>query len=119
MIALSACSSSTSAVDTEVTVVVDSVSVEGVWLSASAHIDGVAETGGLCWFTFWSDGGGASRLTSSGRVDGARTSCEPVEERILTLWPGDYELVVTYHPVAGDDGASVESTPVSFVVPEH
>jgi hypothetical protein len=40
-----------------------------------------------------------------------------VEERILTLWPGDYELVVTYHPASGDAG--VESAPVSFVVPEH
>lgn len=84
------------------------------YLIAEGHVDGVAEDGGLCTFTFWSEGGGASRLTSTGVADGSRTVCAPVDERIRTLWRGPYEAMLAYESAS----TSVESEPFAFVVPD-
>ncbi len=97
-----------------VTPVVDSVGVEGEWLSASGYVEGVAEDGGRCNFTFRGSGGGASRLSSTGEAQGNRTVCGTVEERIRTLFPGDYELTLSYESPT----ARGESEPAPVTIPE-
>lgn len=83
------------------------------YLVAGGYVEGVAEDGGTCSFTFWSDGGGASRLSSTGRAEGGRTVCPAVDERIRTLWPGPYTAVLSYTSPT----ASAESEPYAFEVP--
>jgi hypothetical protein len=83
------------------------------YLTADGFVSGVAEDGGKCSFTFWSEGGGASRLSSTGKADGDRTACPAVDERTRTLWPGAYTAVLTY----SSPTATAESEPFSFVIP--
>ncbi|CAN5538507.1 hypothetical protein BH10ACT7_BH10ACT7_23470 [soil metagenome] len=97
-----------------VTPVVASVAVEGEWLTASGYIEGIAESGGKCSFTFQGSGGGASRLSSTAQADGSRTDCGTVEERVRTVFPGDYELTITYT----SDTSTGTSEPVPVTVPE-
>lgn len=115
VLALSGCTAPPAPAETaEVTPTVVSASVdEGGYLSASGYVDGVAENGGTCRFTFWSEGGGASRLTSTGKVDGDRTSCGTVDEQTRTLWRGDYTAVLSYDSPT----SSGTSSPVPFVIP--
>ena len=97
-----------------VTPVVASVGVEGEWLTASGYIEGIAESGGKCSFTFQGSGGGASRLSSTGKADGSRTDCGAVEERVRTVFPGDYTLTITYT----SDTSTGTSEPVPVTVPD-
>ena len=94
-----------------VTPVIDAVGVEGEWLSASGYVDGVAEDGGKCSFTFQGAGGGASRLGSTGTKDGARTSCGTVEERIRTIFPGEYLVTLRYE--SPTSSGTSEAVPVT------
>lgn len=94
-----------------VTPSVDSVGVEGEWLSATGSVEGVAEDGGTCSFTFRGSGGGASRLSSTGEADGGRTVCGTVEERIRTLFPGDYLVTLVYEsPTSRGESEAVPVT---------
>jgi hypothetical protein len=115
LIALGGCTAPPPPVDkAEVTPTVVSASVDATnYLSASGYVEGVAEDGGTCRFTFWSEGGGASRLTSTGKVDGDRTSCGTVDEQTRTLWRGDYTAVLTYESPT----STGTSSPVPFVIP--
>lgn len=79
-----------------VTPVVLSAEVVDGFLYASARIEGVAEDGGECRFTFWHEDGGASRLTSPGMADGDVTVCRDVSETLTTITFGEFELVVSY-----------------------
>jgi hypothetical protein len=117
LLALSGCTAApapTPAEKAQVTPTVESASVDANdYLSASGYVEGVAEDGGICRFTFWSEGGGASRLTSTGKVDGDRTSCGTVDEQTRTLWRGNYTAVLTY-----DSPTSTgTSSPVPLVIP--
>jgi hypothetical protein len=94
------------------TVTSAAVNDEG-YLVAEGYVDGVAEDGGKCSFTFWSEGGGASRLSSTGAADGNRTACPAVDERIRTLWPGAYTAVLSY----ASPTTTAESDPFDFVIP--
>lgn len=98
-----------------VTVGVDFAEVSDGYLRAGGHVLGVIEDGGTCTFTFYGDGGGASRLTSTGQGGLSSTECGDVDEPIATLFPGEYELVLTY-----SSGGSVgESEPFPLEIPEH
>ena len=111
LLALAACTPTPSG---PVTATVASAHVDDAgYLTADGFVSGVAEDGGTCSFTFWSEGGGASRLSSTGKADGDRTACPAVDERIRTLWPGDYTAVLTYSSAT----ATAESEPFSFVIP--
>jgi hypothetical protein len=111
LLALAACAPTPSG---PVTATVASARVDDAgYLTADGFVSGVAEDGGTCSFTFWSEGGGASRLSSTGKADGDRTACPAVDERIRTLWPGDYTAVLRY----SSPTASAESEPFSFVIP--
>ena len=96
-------------------VVSSAVSDDGLWLSASGYVEGIAEDDGRCTFTFRAAGGGASRLSSVGKADGSRTDCGTVEERTRTLFADDYELTITYESPT----AAGESEPFPFVVPPY
>ena len=108
--ALAACSPSPSGPPSAS--VTASVTEEG-YLVADGYVDGLSEDGGKCSFTFWSEGGGASRLSSTGKADGSRTACPQVDERTRTLWPGSYTAVLTYTKGA----TTVESAPFAFEIP--
>lgn len=111
LVALAACSPSPSG---PVTATVGSAQVDDAgYLTADGYVSGVAEDGGTCSFTFWSGGGGASRLSSTGEADGDRTACPAVDERIRTLWPGAYTAVLTY----SSGTVTAESEPFSFEIP--
>jgi len=63
-------------------------------------VEGVAESGGTCRFTFWADSGAASRLTGTGAADGGRTRCGPVSEEAGRILPyGRYEVELRYDGV--------------------
>lgn len=94
---------------------VDFATVEGGYLSAGGHVLGVIEDGGTCTFTFYGAGGGASRLTSTARGGVSSTECDEVDEPIATLFPGEYELVLTY----SSDSSVGESAPFPLEIPEH
>lgn len=97
-----------------VTASIESVEIDDDGLlSASGHVQGVSEEGGQCRFTFWSPGGGASRLTSTGAPDGARTSCGKVSETSTMLLSGDYELELTYE----SESTTVTSARVPVTIP--
>jgi hypothetical protein len=82
-----------------VTPVVDSAAVDADgYLQASGHVDGIAESGGKCKFTFWAENGEASRLVSTGKIDGNRTLCPDVEEHATMVAPGTYSLTLSYQP---------------------
>jgi hypothetical protein len=67
------------------------------WIRAVGTVDGVAERGGVCRFTFWFENGAASRLTATSSVDGERTVCGPVSEQIGRVLPdGEYEVELRY-----------------------
>jgi hypothetical protein len=111
LLALAACAPTPSG---PVTATVASAAVDDAgYLVADGYVLGVAEDGGKCSFTFWSEGGGASRLSSTGVADGDRTACPPVDERIRTLWRGAYTAVLSY----SSPTATAESEPFSFVIP--
>lgn len=93
----------------------DFAHVEGGYLFAGGRVTGVSEDEGACWFTFHGSGGGASRLTSTARAEGGDTVCGDVDEPIATLFPGDYELVLTYISPA----RTLESAPFELSIPEH
>lgn len=100
----------------EVTPIVEVAAVDAdEFLRASAYVEGIQETGGTCRYTFWADGGGASRLTSKASVVDGRTECGAVEEHIQPLRAGDYELIVTYT----SESAEGWSEPFPVTVPEH
>jgi len=87
---------------TDVTANVTSVDivehVEGQsWIEARGIVHGIAERGGVCRFTFWAENGAASRLTSTGRIEGGATVCGPVSEQVgRTVVPGRYEVELRY-----------------------
>ena len=85
------------------------------FLHASAYVEGVVESGGMCRFTFWADWGGASRLTSKATAVDGRTECGDVEEHIQPLRAGEYELIVTYESSVAEG----ESEPFAVSIPEH
>ena len=93
------------------TPVVDSAEVVDGYLTVSGHVTGVAEDGGTCMYTFWSAGGGASRLTAKGTAAGDRTVCAEVSEQATMLLPGEYEVELTYESDSGT--AKSERTPVT------
>ena len=112
LLALAACAPAPSG---PVTATVASAHVDDAgYLIADGYVSGVAEDGGTCSFTFWSEGGGASRLSSTGKSEGGRTACPAVDERIRTLWPGPYTAVLSY----ASDTTTAESEPFSFVIPQ-
>jgi hypothetical protein len=111
LLALAACAPAPAA---PVTATVTSAEVDGAgYLTADGYVSGVEEDGGTCSFTFWAEGGGASRLSSSGVADGGRTVCPAVDERIRTLWPGEYTAVLRYTSAT----TTAESEPFGFVIP--
>ena len=84
------------------------------WIEADGVVRGVAEDGGVCRFTFWAENGAASRLTTSGRVDGGATRCGPVSEQIgRTVIPGRYEVELRYDSTS----ASTRSARLAFEIP--
>lgn len=116
LLALAGCSPAPVDAPQEVTPVVESAGVDAdQFLRASAYVDGIAESGGTCRYTFWADWGGASRLTSKATAVGGRTVCGPVKEHIQPLRAGDYELIVTYT----SETAEGESEPFAVIVPQH
>lgn len=95
-----------------VVAVVDAATVEEGYLTVSGHVTGVAEDGGTCKYTFWSAGGGASRLTAKGSAAGDRTVCAEVSEQATMLLPGEYEVELTYE----SDSANVTSERIAVTV---
>jgi hypothetical protein len=83
----------------EVTATVDFAGVDpddATQVTASGFVDGVAESGGTCYFTFYAEGGSASRLTATGKADNGRTTCGPVTESVGLLVDDHYEVELKY-----------------------
>jgi hypothetical protein len=83
----------------EVTATVEFAGVDpddSTQVTASGFVDGVAESGGTCYFTFYAEGGSASRLTAAGEAHGNRTTCGPVTESVGLLVDDHYEVELKY-----------------------
>jgi hypothetical protein len=86
---------------------------DGTQVTASGEVSGVAEGGGTCTFTFWAEGGSASRLTDEGEDAGDRVRCGPVSESVGLLNDDNYEVELVYVSDAVDKTRS-ERIPMSI-----
>jgi hypothetical protein len=83
-------------------------------VTASGYVDGVSESNGRCFFTFYAEGGSASRLTAEGVADGTRTLCGPVSESVGLLVDDRYEVELKYE---SDAVETVRSERVEMELP--
>ena len=83
-------------------------------LTASGTVTGIAESGGLCSFTFWAVTGAATRLTGEGTAAGDHTDCGPVAEAVGFFVGITYSVELKY--VALDD-STVTSERFPMVLP--
>ncbi|CAN5163763.1 hypothetical protein BH11ACT4_BH11ACT4_24870 [soil metagenome] len=83
-------------------------------LTASGTVHGIAESGGLCSFTFWAVTGAATRLTGEGVAAGDRTECGPVTEAVGFFVGVTYSVELKYVAL---DGSSTTSERYPMVLP--
>jgi len=116
---LTACGVPSSAGEPEIELTELAARVEGgaSWVVVAARVEGLAEDGGRCRFTFWAANGAASRLTATGVADRGGTRCGPVSEEIGRIIPvGSYELGVRYE--SESTSLASDRVPVSVAVDE-